>query len=192
MGRSCFVGVIALIVFLGGIALGVWWLFSRLTALDEELLRVAAPGEGNAFIKVPGNYTIFFESRGVMDGKVFTSNANLGDMTIQVSSPSGAIVPLHPLSTSSTYDIGSSSGFGVYSFSATVPGEYRVVSEYDEGKDYGRFNLAIGGDFTKSILIAVFGVLGFVFGGLILAGLLVLVAVFVHPKVRQAAKGAMI
>lgn len=190
MGRSCIVGLLALVVFIGCIGVSIYWLLGRVSSMDKGMIRVIAPGTSTFQIEKPSTYTIYYEYKGVIDGKVFTSNANLGDITIVVSSSAGDILPIEPLNISSTYDLGNRSGIGIYTFNASAPGEYTITSTYDEGVDYGRFILAIGTDFTQSILISVFGMLGILFGAFILAGLLVLLAIYIHPSVRRAFSGS--
>ncbi len=186
MGRSCFLGLLALAVFACGIGLSIWWLMNRMTEMDDGMTRVPAPGDAAFTLDKPGVYTIFFEYKGVLDGRVFTSSANLADMSVGVSSPSGEPLPLEPVNMSASYDLGSRSGIGVYTFKAEVPGEYTISSAYDEGIDYGSFIFAIGTDFTGSIIGSVFGMMGLIFGTFILAAALLVLAILVHPKVKAA------
>lgn len=186
MGRSCFLGLLALVVFACGIGLSIWWLMNRMTEMDDGMIRVTAPGVSVFTLEKPGVYTIFFEYKGVLDDRVFTSSANLADMSVKVKSPSGEPLSLEPVNMSASYDLGNRSGVGVYTFKADTPGEYEISSAYDEGVDYGRFVFAIGTDFTGSIIGSVFGMMGLIFGTFILAAALLILAILVHPKVKAA------
>ncbi len=190
MGNRLYLLVVALFVVLGGIAYAIFFMVKGITSLPGELQRVVIPGESTFIIDTPDEYTIFYEYKSFLNGKVYATGMNLGAFEVKIADPLGNDVPLNPSSISNEYDAGSYSGYAVYTFDAQTTGEFTIsgriegdqseVQEVDEQRvshtgSQQSIVLAIGKDFMGKILGLVFGTLGLVFGSLLVGGLIIVI-----------------
>jgi len=166
--------LVAIAIFIVGMALMAVFLITRLTAFDAALVRFVVPGEHTVTLD-EGRHTIFHETHSVIDGKVYSS-ASLGGLTVIVTGPGGSPVALTP-SGSGHYSMGSRSGVAVFDFTAESTGGYVVAGSYPDGGG-PQTVLAVGPTFSSTIVLTVLGSLGIAFGGALIAtGLVVLVLV---------------
>jgi hypothetical protein len=158
--------IVAIVVFFAGMAAMAAFLLTRLMSMDSGLTRFVVPGEHTLTLQ-PGNYTIFHETQSVIDGKIYASSS-LGGLTVAVTGPGGASVPL-TAAGSGHYNFGGHTGFAVFDFTAASPGDYVVTGVYADGAAGPETVLAVGAPLLSGILTTVFGSLGFAFGGAIVA-----------------------
>lgn len=190
MGNRLYLLVVALLVVLCGIGYAIFFMIKGITALPGELQRVVIPGESTFTIDTPDEYTIFYEYKSFMNGKVYATGMNLGAFEVKITDPSGNDVPLKPSNISNEYDAGSYSGYAVYTFDAHATGEYTISGSIESmssetvdssGQSASQANspqsivLAIGKDFMGKIFGLVFGTLGLVFGSLLVGGVIIVV-----------------
>ena len=179
-----------ILVVLGGIAYAILFMIKGITSFPGELQRVVIPGESIFTISETAEYTIFYEYKSFIDGKIYATGMDIGTFNVKITDPSGNDVPLKPSNVSNEYDAGSYSGYAVYTFDAHKTGQYTISSNL-EGTDSDsvvlgkqlssqaisqlKIVLAIGKDFTGKIFGLVFGTLGLVFGSLLVGGVLTIV-----------------
>jgi hypothetical protein len=181
MGNRLYLLVVALLVVLCGIGYAIFFMIKGISALPGELQRVVIPGESAFTIDQPDEYTIFYEYKSFMNGKVYATGMNLGAFEVKITDPNGSDVPLNPSTVSNEYDAGSYSGYAVYTFDAQATGEYTISGSIEGAGDdptqtsSQRAVLAIGKDFMGKIFGLVFGTLGLVFGSLLVGGTIVVV-----------------
>jgi len=188
--------VLAILVTLGGIGGSVWWLYSNITKLPGELKRVVIPGKSTFTLDERGEYTIFYEYKSFIDGKVYATGENLGEFEIKILNPGGGEVEVKSATVSSEYNVGAYSGYGVYTFDAPTTGEYTITGSIGDGSGASGASassaqpqkavLAIGNNLMGKIFGIVFGMIGLVFGSLIAGGILMAIAIV--GMIRQRAQ----
>ncbi len=172
--------LVAVGIFLAGMAAMAVFLLTRLSGFDEGLTRFIVPGE-QALTLDAGNYTIFHEAQSVIDGKIYASSG-LGGLMVNVTGADGGEVPLRS-SGSGRYTFGGHTGFAVFDFTAPSAGAYVVAGRYADGAPGPETVLAVGQGFLSSLLWTIFGALGIAFGG---AAIAAAIGVTVLVKRRRA------
>lgn len=112
------------------------FLFVRL--IGEEGTRIQAPGESLIALEEAGTYTIWNDTRVVVDGTLRTYSEELpAEMQIEVSRGSdGNSVPLR-LSGSTTMETNGTKRVSIADFPVNEPGEYQIiVSGIDEPRSF--------------------------------------------------------
>jgi hypothetical protein len=167
--------VLAVAVALGGfIAMGSF-LLVRIPEIGSGTHRVLAPGNEEITLAEPGEYTIFHESRSMMNGQVFNSPSIVGLRILLTSVETGEQVPLGPTTGNFRYSYGSREGYSILGFKLEKAGRYRIATAFDDGYNTPRTVLAISKGFGFTLFTTIAGALGLAFGGLILAGILTVV-----------------
>lgn len=172
-------------------SLGLWaaslLLLSALkdiSGADKSFSRMLAPGEQTMELKAAGLYTVYFESKGEFEGKVYLApeGAPSGLELMIEEAATGERVPVKLARSKSTYSLGSREGASIMEFFAQRPGEYRFKASVQEG--WGKpppFVLAVGRGFLKGIFVAVAKIFALVF---------VLIAAVAIPTALIAASSA--
>lgn len=167
-GRGCY--AVAAALFLAGVGLFVWFLFTRLASLEQELTQVVVPGETELVLDQPGTYTIFHEHRSFVGGRVYSNPRGLAGLECSlVSRRTGAEVPLTAPSGSMTYSLGGRSGVAILEFEIAEPGDYAFTASYPEGEEGPPGVLAIARGFMGKLFGTIFGAIGIFFGSAALA-----------------------
>lgn len=157
-GLIFIVGIISFVVVL------VTGIISSMNCINN---RVVVPGTDTIELKEPGNYTIYFEYRSVVNGKVYdTSNIN-GLVCKLRDTETGEYVKLENSSSNSTYTVNGREGQSLFSFSINKAGIYEIDAVYESGEGEEAV-LAIGKGFVlvlvRTILIC-FGIFFAAIGG---------------------------
>ncbi len=168
-----------------GIGLFVFFLIRSISGMGDDMVRLVVPGERTFRLEEPGSYTVFHEYRSVVDGKVYSSGAQLGSMNITLTGPSGENVPLGPLMSNQTYNMGSTSAYGVFSFSAGQAGEYHLSAFYQGGEEGPETVLAIDKGFVTDLLITIFSSIGILFLTVFVSVALIVLAVVRGRRPRR-------
>lgn len=171
--------VVAIVVFLAGMAGMGAFLLDRLSHIADGLSRFVVPGEQTLTL-APGSYTVFHESRSVIDGRIFDS-PGLGGLAVTVTSPAGAALALEPVTMSGRYDFGGHTGFATFDFTVAEPGDYTVAGRYPDAAGGPETVIAVGRGFIGSLFGTIFGALGIAFGGAAIAAA-ILVTVLVRRR----------
>lgn len=158
--------LVAIAIFLVGMAAMAAFLITRLMSMDSGLTRFVVPGEQTLTLE-PGSFTIFHEPQGVIDGKIYAGGSIEG-LTVTVTGPDGSDVPLTAAS-SGRYSFSGHTGFSVFDFSAASPGQYVVAGRYADDTPGPQTVIAVGAEFMSGLLTTVFGSLGIAFAGAIVA-----------------------
>ena len=158
--------VIAAVVLVAGLAGMALVLYLGLSGLS--LQRVVVPGSGEVVLDEPGRYTIYHESRSVVDGRVYDVEGVAGLTVELVSAETGESIPLEAPFGDTTYDFGGRSGRGVLAFDADRPGAYRLSADYPGGSGPETV-LAVGGGLGRRIAMTVIGAIASAGGGFVLA-----------------------
>jgi hypothetical protein len=175
--------LVALVIFLAGMAAMAAFLVTRLMSMDSGLTRFVVPGEQTLTLEA-GNYTIFHEPQGVIDDKIYAGGSIEG-LSVTITGPDGATIQLAPAS-SGRYSFGGHTGFAVFDFTAAAAGQYLVAANYPDHTSGPSTVLAVGAGFLSGLLTTIFGALGIAFGGAIIA---TIIAVRTLVKRRRAGLG---
>jgi hypothetical protein len=94
-------------------------------------IQIVVPGSSDITLPQPGEYTIFYEYRSMVDNRIYSTDQDIpGIMVNIVSKDTADEIPLSTPSTSSTYTIGGRSGIGLFDFSIDKPGIYEISASY--------------------------------------------------------------
>lgn len=157
--------IAALVLLMGLIGMALV-LYLGLTGLSMQ--RVVVPGSGEIALEKPGRYTIYHESRSVVDGRVYDVDDVAGLTVELVSAETGETVPLGAPFGNTTYDLGGRSGRGVLAFEVDRPGAYRLSADYPGGSGPETV-LAVGGGIGTRIAMTVVGSITLAGGAFLLA-----------------------
>ena len=150
---------VAAILFFGSITLPtpivLWNVFSdtslvgRLIAPETKTLRLAR-----------GKYTVFSDSRAVINGEIIISQGSISGLRLVVRGAGGKEIPVEAVSVASRYSYGGQTGFAVLEFTVREAGEYTLEASYREKSANQRALLSIRKEFlgglVGSIMTAVF------------------------------------
>ena len=164
-GRRWYLAAVA--IFLAGMAGMGAFLFDRLSHMADGLTQIVVPGERTLTLE-PGNYTIFHESRSVVDGRIYDS-PSLGGLAVAVTSAAAQPVALAPVTMSGRYTFGGRTGFAAFDFTVVEPGDYTVAGRYPDPAGGPETVIAVGRGFLGSLFGTIFGGLGIAFGGAAIA-----------------------
>ncbi len=173
--------LVALGIFLAGMATMGAFLVTRLTSMDSGLTRFVVPGERTLTLEA-GSYTIFHEPQGTIDGKIYAGGSIEG-LSVVVTGPDDVSVPLASAG-SGRYSFGGHTGFAVFDFTAPAAGSYVVAASYPDQASGPQTVLAVGAGFVSGLLATIFGALAFAFGGAIIATI-----IMVRTLVRRRRAG---
>lgn len=173
--------VVAAVLFLVSVIAPAPFVLWNVFGKSDEALRIIAP-EQKTFRLTRGNYTVFSDSRAVIDGEIVISQGSLSGLRLSVRGPSGQDIPVEAVSIGSRYNIGGQTGFAVLQFSIPESGDYTVTAGYREKSANNRALLSIRKEFlgglVGSILIAVLASL---------AGTFLAIAIFLRTLWRRRA-----
>jgi len=159
--------VIAAVLFLGSVIapapIVLWNVFAR----SDETLRLIAPDQ-KVFRLNRGDYTIFSDSRAVIDGEILLSRGSLSGLRVRVRSTDGKEIPVEAVKIASRYNIGGQTGFAILQFSIPESGDYSVLAEYREKSPNNRALLSIRKEFLGGLLGSILLTVVLSIGGAIL------------------------
>jgi len=176
--------VLAGVIAVAGFVAGGFHVASGLGGIESRLMQVVMPGGVALNLKEPGTYTIYYEHKSVVDGRVHVG-AGMGGLRLSMRGPGGD-VQLVPNSAGATYTFGSREGRSIYSFTATAPGEYRITGTLPDGRAEPTVVLAIETGLIGGMARMIGGAIGMAFGGLAIAGILVFVTLWQRQKAKRA------
>ena len=178
--------LLSLVIVGLGLALFFFITYAGLSGIPDKLTQLEAPGTTEMTFREPGKYTIFYEHKSVMGGRVYDTGENLSGLwCTMVSKETNAPVPLTQPSVSASYTVGNRAGTAVMEFNIERAGVYQLYAEYPERSDGQRVVLAVGQGVTGRIAATVVGGLAVVFGSI---GLAVIIAAVTFVRRRRAKK----
>jgi len=167
-----------LLVIMVGCLLFILLAFRGIFGLTDDFQRVVLPGRGEVRLASPGTYTVFYEHRSVVDGRVYATGERPPTFRcILRSKESGGHVPLRPTG-GGTYSAGSRAGNALFEFKIPKAGVYEFLAAYPDGETSPRVVFAVGREFTKRLVTTVVGGFSLLFGSLIASILMVAVTAY--------------
>jgi hypothetical protein len=146
---------IAAILFFGSITLPtpivLWNLFSE----SDIVTRIIAP-ETKTLDLSRGKYTVFTDSRAVINGEIIISSGSISGLRVAVRGANGKDVPVEAVTVSSRYSYGGQTGFAVLEFTVPEAGQYTIQASYREKSASQRALLSIRKEFLGGLLGSIF------------------------------------
>jgi hypothetical protein len=176
--------VLAGVVAVAGFVAAGFHVVSGLGAIESRLMQVVMPGSVALNLSEPGTYTIYYERKSVVDGRVHVGTGMSG-LRLSMRGPGGD-VRLVPNSGGATYTFGGREGRSIYSFTATIPGEYRITGTLPDGRGEPKVVLAVETGLIGGMALMIGGALAMAFGGLAIAGILVIVTLLGRQRAKRA------
>jgi hypothetical protein len=164
--------LVALLVFLGGVA---WVVFGIMSVLSEvnSFPRVPVPAGGVVSLGHAGGYVVYYEGPGAQSGQIPAFR-----IRVTPASAGAAVQSLAPYNGSLTYGIGSHQGSAALTLQVERPGRFAIETpgqnSLPPGSDLA-FGDSIAGGIVGPIIIGVL---------LILAGLAGLIVIFIIRLVK--------
>ena len=158
-------------IVIAGVGLFAFFLLRAVNDYTPHI-RAAVPGTHNIELDDAGKYTVFYEYRSVIDGRVYSTGETLSEILVMVrrdreSEPLELVKPAHRTS----YDHGARAGGSMLEFQIEEPGTYEFTAIYSTGVGVGpSVVLAIG---RFSLFREVLGVLILLVGGVLIGGFIV-------------------
>jgi hypothetical protein len=146
---------VAAILFFGSILLPtpivLWSLFSE----NDIVTRLIAP-ETKTLKLTRGKYTVFSDSRAVINGEIIISQGSISGLRLMVRGPRGDAIPVEAVTVASRYSYGGQTGFAVLEFRIPEAGDYTVSADYREKSANQRALLSIRKEFLGGLLGSIF------------------------------------
>ena len=138
-------------VFVIGIILFVVLLLTGITSTVSRLdNRIVVPGTQTIELKETGKYSIYFEYRSVLDGKVYETESIVGLMCSLKNTETGESINLSNSIVNSNYSISGRQGKSIFDFDIDKPGKYEFKAWYKSERGEEAV-LAIGKGFSGSL-----------------------------------------
>jgi hypothetical protein len=169
--------VIAVVVAVGGIALGIVLIISGIRSYIDKVEgfeRVDVPGSAEVSLGDAGGYSLYFERPGL------DNDDPLPRISVSVTAPDGSAVDLDRYSSDVSYSVSGFDGRGAFTFHADEPGAYRVRTDGAGGEvAVGR---GIGARFAGAVVAGV----GTLLLAPVLAGVLALLTFLRRSRAKRA------
>lgn len=119
-----------------GFAVFAYFLVSGIYDLGDSAVQAQMPGTVTLNLKDSGSYTVFHEYTHKFDSSVTAGGDREAErMTLTLVSPEQTDVPVHKVNGSATYNVGGRSGYSLFEFQITQPGDYRLTGIAEEPSD---------------------------------------------------------
>ena len=176
------IGIIGFIIF-------VVFLFKQIKEQAPKI-QVVVPGMHEIKLSEPGQYTIFYEYRSVIDSKIYmTGEALAAELLVTLYHRAGdKKVDLNQPSMNNTYNMGGRAGISLLEFNIDNPGIYIINARYAGDLEKPDIVLAVG---QFKLFGVIFGAIGIFFISLIIAitgCIIILVAYLKSRKIKKEAQ----
>jgi len=179
----CSFGVAAI---LAGLGLFFYALFHGILHVTDDLTQIVVPGEKDLTLMPKLNYTIFLETKSVVDGRIYSTTESLSGLTCVVTSHlSGNEIETRRATVNTTYSVGGRAGRSVLEFVTEEAGVYHIVCDYNEGSQGPQAVLAVGSGVTERVFSTVIKSLASLFGGGILGGAIIVTVVILRERAKK-------
>lgn len=155
--------VVSGVILVIGIILFVIILISGISSsVDKINNQVIVPGTKTIELKETGKYSIYFEYRSVIDGKVFETNNISGLMCTLRNTETNEFIKLDNASVNSNYSVNGREGKSIFEFAINETGKYELKAWYETG-DGQEAVLAIGKGFGIALVRTIVASIGTLF-----------------------------
>jgi hypothetical protein len=182
-------GLLAVPFLLGGISIFIYGLVYGISHVTDSLTQVAVPGESRLELKRGQSYTVFLERQSVVNGKIYSTTDSVSRLECNLVTVSGVQkIEMRPATMSTNYDVGGRSGHSMFEFRVPNDGVYDFACGYRGVSAGPEVVVAVGSGVGEAIMRTISVSLAGMFGGVAIAGGIVL-AVFLL-RVRSKKKAA--
>jgi len=172
--------VLAALVFVLGAAGGIAYAGASLRVGANP--RVVVPGTHEIQLDDSGKYTIFYEYRSLVDGRLYSTNESIPAIHVSLTAEDTLLpIEVSKPSVTSSYGTNHYSGKSLLEFNIDERGEYILTAEYEEGKTGPDVVLAIGQTNVAKMVIGLFAIVAV---SLVL-GSLIIVLTFVRRHIAN-------
>jgi hypothetical protein len=169
-------GRLGYLIGVGVIALGLVCFVAYLAVQTGRIVpdtRVVVPGTHDIDLRSSGKYTVFYEYRSIIGGRVYSTEESEPEISASLTSQKdGRSVEMLQPSERSSYGTHSYKGVSVLQFRIEEPGTYVLTGAYDHGETGPDVVYAIGQTDVKTYVLTAFWL---AFGGLVIGGLIIVV-----------------
>jgi len=162
---GCGLLTLSAIVGVATIAGFFFLIMGMVTDITSGGQRFVVPGSGLVKIEKAGKYSIFHETRSVIDGVVYTASELPSGMSISVYDTSGTPIPTTS-SSGGTYTSGGYEGAAVLDVIFPEASDYTVTATVTSGTMSSPTVLSVSEGLMPKIMMAVFGGVSLMFIGL--------------------------
>ena len=177
---------IGVVLFLLGVGLFVYFLFSGIVHITDSLTQVVVPGRAELTLTTPGTYAVFLEEQSVVNGRIYsTTEAVNGLQCSVVSLPGKQKIDLRRPAGSTTYDVGGRHGRSVLEFQIREPGQYEFACDYPGESKGPQAVVAVGKGVGAGILRTIGLSFVSILGGMISGALVIIVVVVMRERAKK-------
>lgn len=179
--------LVAVLVAMTGIGVTGFLVLPAVFQAGEGMQRMVAPGQMVVLLDDPGAYTIYYEHRAVLDGRVFeTSGADILPLSVAVEDgDTGEPVTITPPRLNVEYELGGYAGRAIFSFTSAQPGGYTLSATYPPGVDGPEVVLAVGQGVGRRVATSVLIAIGLPFVAITLASAIAVVTYLRHRRTAR-------
>jgi hypothetical protein len=137
--------------------------------LDQVLTQVLIPGKALLPLQQGKSYTVYYESRSVLDGRIYDTGESLNGLQCELHPPDeGNMVQLHVPNGSSRYSVGGRSGSAVLEFTVPRDATYDLSCAFEQRDHPQEVVLAVGSGLGLLVLKkGLLGLFGITAGGML-------------------------
>jgi len=166
---------LAILIIVVGFSIFAWVLYSSFSDMDSRLSQLVVPGSSDLDLKESGEYTIFYENQTYINGKLYSTGAQIPGLQIRISEKATASeLSTYPTPGGFTYSFGGRTGRSIMAFQVERPGIYQINATYPSGEG-PKVVLAVGRGFAEGIFSSVVIALAALFGSIAMAAVVVFV-----------------
>jgi hypothetical protein len=185
VGPSWWYCVLGGIVMLAGAGLFAYVLLHGISHVTDGLTQIVAPGEKDLTLMPKQKYTIFLETKSVVDGRIYSTQSVSGLNCTVTSQTSGTTINTYRPGTNTTYSVGGRHGSSVLEFFTEKAGVYRVACAYGAGVHGPQVVVAVGSGVSGRIYSTIIESFASIFGGFILGGAIILTVVILRARAER-------
>jgi hypothetical protein len=177
---------LAIVFFIIGESLFIFFLLNSLIGLTEALTQVVVPVKSEIIFPETGKYTIFYEYQSVVGNRLYFTGERLSGLQCTLTSKgTGYRIALSRPRTRSTYSLGDRKGVSVLEFKIDQPGIYEFSASYPKGQEGPEVVLAMGQGFMKKLMGTIFGGLAIFFGSGAIAIAIIVATLLKRQKAKK-------
>jgi len=141
----------------------------RILHSTDNLTQIVVPGEEDLPLMPNLTYTIFFETKSVVNGRVYSTTESANGLTCMViSRTSGNKIDTRSPAMNTTYSLSDREGRSMLEFVTDEAGVYNIDCEYKNGSEGTQMVIAVGSGVDQKLVSAIGRGLASFFGGVIL------------------------
>lgn len=180
--------LVAFVVLLLFVVPSLLGFLEGLNGITDGLIRLRVPGETEVTLE-EGDWTVFYEYVGEIDGESYSTSSEFPGMSATVSDADGNEIPVSSSHSDFTYSWAGHSGFSVGAVDIPADGDYVFSAQHLDPTVTDEYVLALGKDLGRSTVLIVIGVIGMAAGAFI-AFLIWLFVIILRARAKSRMRAA--